>query len=412
MFGAKRTSHDSSKAKTGKERRFSSNRVVVMAEYLKKFLCQAIDKNVSCVILLQGNIPLMSVTLAKIAQIADIHPSTVSLVLNSGRHDRVSVETRVKIERIASELGYRVNRRAQGLVRGSTRSIALLLNHLSNPFFGKYVSVIESETKGSGYHVMPFETRGDSKTELELLSLHRQGLCDLVLSLCHYKTDYDESLAGQPIVVRIGGWDPTASRNCPVPHIVVDYRPAWDRVLTSLVQTGRKHLGLVVHEPNPVYCEKSEPSAYSKTMRSLIKKSGLRSGIDSQVLARESDPLEVWHDRALKLLQEQPQIDCLLVHTTEYIAPVIEAAYKAGRTIGKDLAMAASDDPPFAAWIAGGITTVHEPIEQVAKALAQQALAVLQDRTPPPPCTIEAELVERHSTRPELRAGVVQRHSK
>ncbi len=347
----------------------------------------------------------MSVTLAKIAEIADTHLSTVSLVLNGRRHDRVSVSTREKIERIAAELGYRVNRRAQGLVRGSTHTIALLLNHLSNPFFGKYVSVIESEIESSGYHVMPFETRASDSRELELLSLHRQGLCDLVLSLCHYRTEHDDTIAGQPVVVRIDGWDSTASKLCPVPHTVVDYRPALQKLIASLEASNRKHIGLIMHEPNAPFTDVSTPSAYAKSLRSMLERSQLRSGPAGQVIARENDGLQVWHDRTLELLRREPEIDALFVHTTEYVAPVIEAARKAGRRIGTDLALAAFDDPPFAGWMNGGITVLREPIELVASALARQALAVLRNQRPPAPQTIEAELVERHSTRPDIRAG-------
>ncbi len=354
----------------------------------------------------------MSVTLAKIAKLTDTHPSTVSLVLNGRRHDRVSVATRERIERTAAELGYRVNRHAQGLVRGSTRTIALLLNHLSNPFFGKYVSVIESEVEKSGYHIMPFETRASDPRELELLSLQRQGLCDLVLSLCHYRNEQDAAIAGQPVVFRIDGWEPRASELCPVPHTVVDYRPALQKLINGLETSGRRFVGVVMHEANAIYLpDHSELSAYARSLRGKLDRSSMRSGPEAQVIAHENDDLQVWHDRTLKMLTEQPEIDTLLVHTTEYVAPVIEAARKAGRRVGADLALAAFDDPPFAAWMNGGITVLREPIEVVAQALARQALAVLKNQTPPPPQVIEADLIERHSTRPDIRAGVSVGHS-
>lgn len=348
----------------------------------------------------------MSVTLAEIARLTETHPSTVSLVLNGRRHDRVSAVTRKKIEMVAAELGYQANRRAQSLARGSTKTIALLLNSLTNPFFGKYVSVIERILEGRGYQIVPFETRSSDARELELLSLHRQGLCDLVLSLCHYTTEHDDAITGQPIVVRMDGWDPAAAARCPVPYTVVDYRPSMQRLFSGLRTSGRKYLGLVMHDVNALFSNASSPSPYARSLRLMLEQSGLRAGPEAQVVAHETDSLQVWHDQTLKLLQDQPEVDCVLVHTTEYIAPAIEAARKAGRKIGTDLALAAFDDPPFAAWIEGGITVLREPVESVANALVSQALAVLQGQVPPAPTTIEAELVERHSTRAELRAGV------
>jgi DNA-binding LacI/PurR family transcriptional regulator len=175
--------------------------------------------------------------------------------------------------------------------------------------------------------------------------------------------------------------------------------------MAGLESANRKYIGLVMHEPNAPFTDVAEPSSYARALKGILERSNLRAGAQAQVIAHENDSLQLWHDQTLRLLREQPQIDALLVHTTEYVAPAIEAAHKAGRRIGVDLALAAFDDPPFAGWIAGGVTVLREPIEVVASALASQALALLRRQTPPPPQVIEAELVERHSTRPDFRAG-------
>lgn len=348
----------------------------------------------------------MAVTLAQIAKLANTHPSTVSLVLNGRRHDRVSEETRLRIEKIANELGYRVNRHAQGLVRQSTRTVALLVNRISNPFYGQFVSSIDARFDGTGYHMIPFETQASTVRERELLSLHKQGVCDLVISLSHYVAEEDESLASQPVVLRKPLWTPHDALKCPVPHTLVDYRPALQKLINRLEQSGRRRMGLLMHGRNAPYPIDETSSGYARTLRGMIDASTtLQSGAPFQAVANENDDTQVWFERTRKLLKAQPEIDVLLVHTAAFIAPVIEAARQAGRTIGQDLALATFDDPSFAQWIEGGITVLREPIDVVADSLARQALAILHGKSRPATVTVEAQLIERRSTRPELSAG-------
>src|SRR5688572_23488755 len=172
----------------------------------------------------------MPVTLAQIAARANAHPSTVSLVLNSRQYGRVSPETRDRIEAIANELGYRVNRHAQGLARGKTKTVAVLLNQLSNPFFGQYVSLIEAGIEPFGYHVMPFGTRAEVTRERELMTLPRQGICDLVVSLAHSPDKKEGHSKGESTIIRLADLSNKPSLRTPLPHVAFRYRPAMARL--------------------------------------------------------------------------------------------------------------------------------------------------------------------------------------
>ena len=348
----------------------------------------------------------MAVTLANIAELAKTHPSTVSLVLNGRQLHRVSPATRERIERIAKELGYRANRHAQGLARGATKTVALLLNDLSNPFFGRYVSLLEKHFEGHGYHVMPLDTQWKNAREVELMSHIRQGLCDLVLSLVHYHRNDDESLAPEPIVVRLDDWEqrPLVS---PLSSVIVRYLPSLIELVGHFERSGRRTLGLLLHENNEPFDERESESRYAVAFRSVLAQSSLRSARRFQTSVHENEPLEAWHRAAMDLLQREPSIDCLIVHTTSYVAPVLEAARRLGRVVGKDLAVATFDDPPFAGWVEGGITVIREPMERVAEALAERSLALLAGERRPPNLAVDAELVIRASTDPTVARPVV-----
>lgn len=340
----------------------------------------------------------MAATLAQIASLAKTHMSTVSLVLNGRQHHRVSKETREKIERIARELNYRVNRHAQGLVRGKTRTVALLLNQLTNPFFGSYVSMLETAFESVGMHVSPFETRADNNREHELMSLYRQGVCDVLISLAHHSMVFDSETVGEPVVVRINDFDGLVSEKCPLSHVAVDYRPAMEQLLPHLEAAGYRRLGLVVHRNNEPFPARRGESRFAPALRKLLGQATIECGPEQVVTAHEREPLRAWFDAATALLGRDPKIDVLFVHTMDQVVPVIEAAKRQGRIIGRNIGLVTFDDPALSQWLEGGITVIREPMTQVAAALAELAIARLQGHADRSTARVKAELVPRAST--------------
>ncbi|MEL7373568.1 MAG: LacI family DNA-binding transcriptional regulator, partial [Pseudomonadota bacterium] len=96
-----------------------------------------------------------SVTLKEISRRAKTSEATVSLVLNGKQFKRVSPATRSRIEQIAAEMGYRPNRQAQTLAHGRSWHVAVVVNSISNPFFGRYLAEVQKRLAEKGYGVMP-----------------------------------------------------------------------------------------------------------------------------------------------------------------------------------------------------------------------------------------------------------------
>ena len=74
--------------------------------------------------------------------------TTVSRVLN-GKADkyRISKETQQKIKSMAEELNYIPNEFARNLRTGKSKTIALIVPSLKNPFFAEIASVVNSEVR-------------------------------------------------------------------------------------------------------------------------------------------------------------------------------------------------------------------------------------------------------------------------
>ena len=84
---------------------------------------------------------------------------TVSRVINAS--ERVSPETRRRVEQAIAELGYVPSRLASGLSRQRTGTLALIVPDVANPFFTLIVRGAEDVARRAGYRVLLCDTRAD-----------------------------------------------------------------------------------------------------------------------------------------------------------------------------------------------------------------------------------------------------------
>ncbi|MCL2378625.1 MAG: LacI family transcriptional regulator [Defluviitaleaceae bacterium] len=100
------------------------------------------------------------ITIADIANAANVSPTTVSNVLN-GRTNRVSASTLERVSRITEELGYIPNMSARALASQSSKVVALV-NYLhtitdssfDDPFISHLTNAVEHTLRESGYYLM------------------------------------------------------------------------------------------------------------------------------------------------------------------------------------------------------------------------------------------------------------------
>lgn len=92
---------------------------------------------------------------------------TVSRVINGSQ--RVSPETRRRVEQAISELGYVPSRLARGLSRQRTGTLALIVPDVANSFFTLIVRAAEDVARRAGYGIILCDTRGDLSIEREVI---------------------------------------------------------------------------------------------------------------------------------------------------------------------------------------------------------------------------------------------------
>lgn len=118
------------------------------------------------------------VTMKDIARATGYTVNTVSRAL-MGMPD-ISAATTDLIRKTASEMGYVRNHMASSLRSGSTHTLALIVGHLTNPFFAIIFDSVERAANKLGYTVMLLSSREKADRELSVirtaLSHHVDGI--------------------------------------------------------------------------------------------------------------------------------------------------------------------------------------------------------------------------------------------
>lgn len=112
--------------------------------------------------------------------------TTVSRVLN-GKADkyRISKKTQQKVQATAKELNYIPNEFAQNLRTGNSKTIALIIPSLKDPFFAKVASVINTEVRKYNYFALIGDSDDNIENEkAEVLHLSSRNLDGMIIVPC------------------------------------------------------------------------------------------------------------------------------------------------------------------------------------------------------------------------------------
>ena len=82
-----------------------------------------------------------SITLNDVAKLAGVSPKTVSNVIHDWPY--IKDETRAKVKEAIKVAGYRPNQMARSLITGKSKTIGILIQDISNPFFGTAIKGCE-----------------------------------------------------------------------------------------------------------------------------------------------------------------------------------------------------------------------------------------------------------------------------
>ncbi|MFD0394509.1 LacI family DNA-binding transcriptional regulator [Streptomyces nogalater] len=323
-------------------------------------------------------------TLAEIAREAGVSAPTVSKVLN-GRAD-VAPATRTRVEELLRSYGYR-RRRAE-----ASRSplIDLVFHELESAWALEVIRGVENAARDAGLSVVLSESAvaHPGRTWADQVAARRPHGVVLVLS------DLDESQRALltsrsiPFVVM----DPAGDPGPDVPSIGATNWQGGLAATRHLVELGHTRIGAI--------------SGPSRMMGSRARMDGYRAALETAGLPVDPSLVltgDFHHDAGyrlgLELLRRPDRPTAVFAGNDLQALGLYEAARELGLRIPEDLSVVGFDDLPVARWVGPPLTTVRQPLTEMAEAAARLVLELGRAED------------ERAATRVELATSLVVRSS-
>jgi LacI family transcriptional regulator, galactose operon repressor len=330
-----------------------------------------------------------SVTIRDVAERAGVSSMTVSRVINEST--RVSPETRSRVERAISDLGYVPSRLARGLSARRTGTLAVIVPDVANPFFTLIVRAAEEVARRAGYRAILCDTRADLTVEREVIEemiAHRvEGIAIAPVSDRSREQLRRLAAFGIPFVLldrTVPGIDADA--------VLGDSSDGAERLVEHLIALGHRRIGLIV-ESDEVSTARDRRAGYEAAHRAA----GLE--LDPALVVETTvDPSGGFEGMSRLLELEQRPTAVFTVNNLVALG-AIEAVRAAGLEVPDDVALVCFDDIEYASRLYPFLTVMEQPAETFGALGAQLLLERIERRAPERPrvVVLPAEFVVRRS---------------
>lgn len=299
-------------------------------------------------------------TLAEIAREAGVSAPTVSKVLN-GRAD-VAPATRTRVEELLRAYGYR-RRRAE-----ATRSplIDLVFHELESAWAMEVIRGVENVARDEGLSVVLSESAGrltPGRTWADQVAARRPYGVILVLSGLDESGRALLTSRSIPFVVM----DPAGDPGDDVPSIGATNWHGGLAATRHLVELGHTRIG-AISGPSRMMCSRARVDGY----RAALETAGLP--VDPALIRPGNFHHDSGYRAGLELLRLPGRPTAVFAGNDLQALGLYEAARELGLRIPEDLSVVGFDDLPVARWVGPPLTTVRQPLTEMAEAAAKLVL--------------------------------------
>lgn len=327
----------------------------------------------------RGDTRTAHVTSHDVAAVAGVSQSAVSRCFTPGAS--IAPETRDRVLKVAAELGYRPNLHARTLITGRTRIIGVVLAHLDNLFYPRFLQLLTERLQAEGMQLMLFVADGRRQSDLmaQLLQYRVDGIV-LAATTLHSDLAKACSQAGIPVVL----FNRVADAQDSGFHSVQTDQTEGARQLTRFLLDNRHQriaylAGSQDASTNQAREQGCRAALATARRRLFAYGEGDYRPERAQVVVRGWFTTE---GVGLKPAAECP--DAIVVADDQMALAVIDTLrHELGLKVPDQVSVVGFDDVPQAAWAAYQLTSyaqpLHEMIESVLQLLSVQLKAQSAD---------------------------------
>lgn len=332
------------------------------------------------------------ITIVEVAQHAGVSTKTVSRVLNGEPHVKDAVRDRVR--EAVRVLNYHPNAMAQGLARQRSHLIALVYENPSPSYVVELQMGVLDRLKGERYRLVVLPVQSVRDHADEVVGLLRSAAVDGVVlapPACDSTRILDELLGiGMPF-----------ARIAPTRRLedgrgaLLDDVAAGREIARHVIASGHRDIAIILGDPTH-----AASAARMTGYQQALDEAGITLSPDR--IATGQFTFDSGFDAARRLLASDDRPTAILAQNDDMAVGALMAARDAGFDVPHDLSIAGFDDSEVARITWPRITTIRQPVFEMAVSATTALLDQLSGRPATPGGVHAHQLIVRESVAPPL----------
>lgn len=331
-------------------------------------------------------------TILDVAKLAQVSKKTVSRVINN--EGTVAPETRERVLTAIETLAYSPNPWAQSLARGKSSLIALVFDDAASSYVMSVLNgLMESTENDSHYGISVLKCNPDDPQNIQSVikfASHNQADGMVITPPCDGSIELLNGLSALnfPFVLLT-----PHQRTDNYAWVVADDEQGSYEATEHVIGLGHRRIAYIQGNPRH-QASWDRLNGYIRAMR----EHGLPIH-DGYVAQGQSWSFEEGVQCTQQILQIDPRPTAIVTGGDEIAAGAIQTAFSMGVRLPQDLSIVGFDNSPLARQLWPPLTTVHQPIQDIAAtALHILVEGLLIDQELDRHVVVPTELVIRQST--------------
>lgn len=334
----------------------------------------------------------MKITLKELARLANVSVGTASMALND--KPGVNQETRKHVQSLARKLNYTPNLSARSLITKKSSTIGLVVTDITNPFFGLLVNELNNEVISRGYNLLLGVSGDKVVNECASVNAFISQQVEGVIVVPSISASFDLSHLYKlkqykiPFVFATTMY-PGIEANC----VMTDLTQGSYMLTKFLIETGHKKIYIIVSGKTTLIS-----AMRIEGYRKAFMERGMACCEDWIVEAGSPANFNCAYEAVRRVIGEKP--DAITTINDVMAMGAMKCLKDNNIRVPEDISVAGYDDLLYTSLLETPLTTVRQPIADIAGAAVQLLLADI-DGAGEPPRTVYVEpiLKIRASTR-------------
>ncbi len=330
----------------------------------------------------------MRVTVDEIAKIANVSKATVSRVLNNSPKG-VSDETRKRVQKIIKDMNYELRGREPSMW---TRTIALVIPDITNPFFSELAKEVENSASDNNYYVVLVNTEFSEERECEYLIRLLTKKIDGIILVPSGSVVRQEHLLPQKYNIPLLLLDRKLRGEHSFVGVYTDSEYAAFKSCELMIKNGSREIAFIGGTPN-ASTSIERLNGYKAAMTHF------NINYNINLIRQGNYTVESGYDAVMELAKQNIRFSAILAANDLMALGAMTAVKEFGYRVPEDVEIMGYDNIILSKYCDPALSTCQQPTIDMGRRAVGNILKMIKGEKNIENVTLQPQLIKRKTTR-------------